>query len=79
MKEIIIKTQEELDQIKKVEKVIIENELMTIKEVAKNLRVSQSTVYRLIWQNKLPAYRVGGWRIKVAELEEWKNKQRNQI
>jgi len=33
--------------------------LLTVPEVALNLRVSNMTVYRLIHSRKLPAYRIG--------------------
>ncbi len=49
--------------------------LMTVEEVAKYLAVTERTIYRLVKEGRLPAYRVGGqWRFKVAVLEEWMRK-----
>jgi excisionase family DNA binding protein len=46
--------------------------LMTVEEVATYLAVTERTIYRLVKEGRLPAYRVGGqWRFKVAVLEEW--------
>lgn len=51
---------------------------MTTKEVARYLRVNQYTVYRLVSQRKLPAFKVGAqWRFKRSILEEWLKKQLN--
>lgn len=46
--------------------------LMTVGEVATYLAVNERTVYRLVKEGHMPAYRVGGqWRFKVDALEEW--------
>jgi excisionase family DNA binding protein len=50
--------------------------LLTIREVAAQLRVSQRTVERLLAKGELPALQVGSHprapvRIDEAELEEW--------
>ena len=51
---------------------------LTVKEVARYLRVNQYTVYRLVSQKKLPAYKVGSqWRFKRSGLDEWLKKQLN--
>lgn len=51
---------------------------MTVKEVARYLRVNQYTVYRLVSQRKIPAYKVGSqWRFKRDNLEQWLEKQLN--
>lgn len=48
------------------------NTLMTVGEVATYLAVHERTVYRLVKEGHMPAYRVGGqWRFKAAVLEEW--------
>ena len=45
------------------------HELLTPHEAARLLRVSQSTVYRLLARGSIPAARVGGqWRIDSADL-----------
>ena len=46
--------------------------LLTIRETAERLAVSQRTVQRLLKNGALPAFRVGGSvRISEDELERW--------
>lgn len=50
--------------------------LLTVEEVASDLRVSKMTVYRLIKQGTLPAVRVGrGYRIKAQQVERYLAKE----
>ena len=47
-------------------------DLLTVKEVAQDLHVSDETVYRYIHDGKLRAYRFGGlWRIPADALDEF--------
>ncbi|MCP4424870.1 MAG: helix-turn-helix domain-containing protein [Chloroflexi bacterium] len=51
-------------------------EVLTIQEAAKILRVKATTVYRLAQDNKIPAFKVGRlWRINRQALTEWQNQQ----
>ena len=51
---------------------------LTVKEVAKYLRVNEYTVYRLVNQKQIPAYKIGSqWRFKRKVLDEWLKKQLN--
>ncbi|MFP5297724.1 MAG: helix-turn-helix domain-containing protein [Actinomycetota bacterium] len=44
----------------------------TVAEVAKRLRVSNMTVYRLVKSGQLPAVRVGrGYRIRETDLQRY--------
>ena len=45
-----------------------EEKLLTVKEVAEQLRVSERTVMRYIYAKKLKAAKVGQWRIKLIDL-----------
>ena len=48
------------------------DEFMTTKEVARYLRVDQYTIYRLVTQKKIPAFKIGNqWRFKRSVLENW--------
>ena len=48
------------------------SELLTIQEVARYLSVNRFTVYRLISQKKIPAFKVGGqWRFKQEMIDAW--------
>ncbi len=57
----------------------LKNKLLTVNEVAKILRVSNMTVYRLVKSNQLTAIRVGkNYRIKESEVEKYINKGERQ-
>lgn len=46
--------------------------IMTVKEVAKYLRLHVSSIYRLSKTGKIPAYRVGrSWRFRKDKIDEW--------
>ncbi len=45
---------------------------LTIQEVAKKFGVNTTTVYRLVKQGRLPAFKVGNqWRFSLTRLEQW--------
>ncbi len=49
-----------------------ENDILTLKELAAYLKVNPRTVYRLLAERKLPAFRVGhAWRFRKSEVDEW--------
>ena len=50
------------------------HEFYTVQEVAKILKVSEKTVYRLIKDGKLKAVKIGQWRIKKEDLDKLVNK-----
>ena len=46
--------------------------LLTLKETAELLQVSGRTVWRLVQQNELPAFKVGAqWRFRESDLTQW--------
>jgi excisionase family DNA binding protein len=46
--------------------------VMTVTEVADYLRIHRSTVYRLLKDNRIPAFRVGSdWRFSRDAIDEW--------
>jgi len=46
--------------------------VLTVRELAGYLRIHQGTVYRLLREQKLPAFRVGSdWRFNREEIERW--------
>jgi excisionase family DNA binding protein len=50
--------------------------LLTVDEVADYLRVSRSTVYRLLKRNQLPAFKIGNdWRFDVEEIDRWRDER----
>ena len=41
-------------------------------EVGEVLRVNQSTVYKLVRQGRIPAFRIGSdWRFRTDEIARW--------
>jgi len=47
-------------------------ELLTVREVADYLRVTQKTVYRLLQQGSIPALKVShSWRFDKAAIDDW--------
>jgi len=54
------------------------DQIMTLKEVAEYLKLTQKTAYRLAAEKKLPGFKVGGsWRFKVSDLEAWIEEQKD--
>jgi len=55
-------------------KEILSDEILTLDEVAKYLKVSDRTVYEWAQRGEIPAGKIGAvWRFKKAELEQWVN------
>jgi excisionase family DNA binding protein len=46
--------------------------LMTLQEVADYLRVTRSTIHRMLKRNEIPAFRIGRhWRFNLEEIDNW--------
>ncbi len=53
-----------------------EREILTIKEVAAYLKVTERTIYRLAAEKKIPAFKVGStWRFPRSEIDQWIRQQ----
>ena len=53
---------------------MIDEDILTIDEVAKYLRVSERTVYEWAQKGEIPSGKIGTvWRFKKTELEQWVN------
>ena len=53
-----------------------EGEILTLRQVAEFLKVTDRTIYRLAAAKKIPALKVGGtWRFSKAEIAEWIQQQ----
>lgn len=47
------------------------DEILTLKEVAKYLKIAEKTAYRLAAEGKLPGFKVGGsWRFRKDDVEK---------
>jgi excisionase family DNA binding protein len=55
----------------------MKDKLLTIKEVAKYLRVSERSVLRYIEAERLKATKVGYWRVSEKDLEDFIKKNSN--
>ncbi|WP_439146110.1 methylation-associated defense system helix-turn-helix domain-containing protein MAD1 [Vibrio sp.] len=50
----------------------MDDQILTLKEVAAYLKLAEKTAYRLASEGKLPGFKVGGsWRFKREDLEKW--------
>lgn len=48
------------------------DEILTLREVAEYLKLAEKTAYRLAAEGKLPGFKVGGsWRFKREDIEKW--------
>jgi len=48
------------------------NDFYTIDDIAERLRISKTTVFRLLDRGELPGYKIGGqWRIAPEQLEKY--------
>jgi excisionase family DNA binding protein len=55
-----------------IAKSIIQEILLTTEQVARYLKVDKFTVYRLVTQRKIPAFKVGGqWCFKKKLIDAW--------
>jgi len=53
------------------------DEILTLKEVAEYLKLAEKTAYRLAAEGKLPGFKVGGsWRFKKEDIESWITEQK---
>jgi len=52
------------------------DDIMTVREVADFLKVTERTIYRLAAENQIPSFKVGGsWRFRRADLAKWMSEQ----
>jgi len=48
------------------------DEILTLKEVAEYLKLNDKTAYRLAAEGKLPGFKVGGsWRFRREDIQQW--------
>ena len=52
--------------------------ILTVREVAAYLKITEKTAYRLAAEGKIPGFKVGGaWRFKGEEIDAWIETQHN--
>jgi excisionase family DNA binding protein len=48
------------------------DDILTLREVAEYLKLSDKSVYRLVQEKKIPAFKAGGtWRFRRADIDRW--------
>jgi len=56
----------------------VDSEVLTFEEAKKYLKVSDSTLYRLVQRRKIPASKVGrSWRFRKEKLITWLEEKEN--
>jgi len=51
---------------------MLDNKILTVKELAEYLKIAEKTAYRLVAEGKIPGFRVGSsWRFRMREIDEW--------
>jgi excisionase family DNA binding protein len=55
------------------------DEILTLKEVAVYLKLAEKTAYKLAAAGKLPGFKVGGsWRFKREDIDRWIEEQKTE-
>jgi excisionase family DNA binding protein len=50
----------------------MDDEILTVREVAAYLKIKEKTAYRLAAEGKIPGFKVGGsWRFRQQDIESW--------
>jgi len=56
------------------------DEILTLKEVAKLLKVAEKTVYTMSQTRELPAFKVRGqWRFRREDIDRWIDQQQAKV
>ena len=56
------------------------DDVLTLKEVAEYLKVTERTIYRMVADRKIPAFKVGGsWRFRLVEIDSWIKDQTHEV
>ena len=54
------------------------DQILTLKEVAVYLKLAEKTAYKLAAAGKLPGFKVGGsWRFKREDIDRWIEEQKS--
>ena len=56
------------------------DDVLTLKDVADYLKVTDRTIYRMVADRKIPAFKVGGsWRFRLVEIDKWIKSQTHEV
>ena len=54
----------------------MKDDILTIREVAEMLKLTEKTAYRLVSNGELPGFKAGGsWRFRKSEIDKWIREQ----
>ena len=57
----------------------MDDQILTLKEVATYLKLAEKTAYKLAAAGKLPGFKVGGsWRFKREDIDRWIEEQKSE-
>ena len=52
-------------------------ELLTLEELAKYLKISKHTLYKMLEKGEIPAFKIANqWRFKKSDIDKWIEQQR---
>jgi excisionase family DNA binding protein len=58
----------------------MQDEILTIDQLSKYLRVPKSTLYRLVGVGAIPAHKIGRhWRFRRESVDRWMDEPRNPL
>ena len=78
MKNKFVKEVYNIEQTNQMRNKEMPEQLLTLEQVAEYLNVDKFTVYRLLSDKQLPAFKVGNqWRFKRRMIESWLNQHSN--
>jgi excisionase family DNA binding protein len=57
-----------------------DDEILTLKQVADYLKLTERTLYRLTQEGKLPGFKVGNsWRFRLRDIDAWIEAQKAEV
>ena len=57
-----------------------EDEILTLREIADYLKLTERTLYRLTQEGKLPGFKVGNsWRFRLRDIDAWIEAQKAEV
>lgn len=55
---------------------MLNDDIMTVKELAEYLKIAEKTAYRFASRGKVPGFKVGSaWRFRKSEIDRWISEQ----
>jgi len=52
--------------------------ILTVTDLSEYLQIHRTTIYRMLKEGRLPAFRVGSdWRFSLEAIEQWQREQMN--